>query len=905
MDELLTFVEIDVDRCANVYQTLPCLAPSVGDVTPLGEGYAFQAEEDNDFTVANGATTAGDDYLTLTASGDCQFITPDNLKIDGTKYWIIEIEWERVTNSAFDGTVYYKTAGHTFSASFRKKFDNITGRQKTQIDMSALTEGDDDWTTHDITQVRFDFDQTSGGVVRIYAIKIGKIADETDGFSHKCFNTLKSCQFRPTLTPQTETLRFAMPTMSLPLDIDAIPSIQSISFSPATISLGENLGQRATLTVTFKDHAHPDTGPGGDRYLDSRDYDPYKKGTFWGKFRARYPYLVGRSIRVIRGVVGQALADMDTRYYIIDSFDGPTPDGTFSIMAKDVLKLADDDKSQAPKLSVGFLSANIDDDDTSFTVQPTGAGDLYASSGYINIGGSEICAFTRSGDTFTITRAQFNTTAQEHSAQDRVQECLHYDAESPADILKDLFVNYANIPDDYIPIDRWQDEVDTFLQRSYTALIPDPVGIKTLASELVEQAALALWWDDVHQTIMLRVLRAITKDAQIIDEDFVNAGSVNISEQPDLRISQVWTYYALINPLVDLEETSNYRSVEATVSLQLQSDYGSPAVKQIFSRWIPQFGRSVATQLNSIILGRYQNPPRKIMFQSHGRSSSFIALGAGYNMQFRTLQDEEGGRVTVPIQVTRLDPGMDLYKVEAQEALFLESTETDLSTRTIVIDTDTANFNLRTVHDTLFPVIEDGTDITVVCVIPSGVTVSGKRQDVDSPRYAAFDVGEWPDTPPTIEIRLGGDIRGGGGNAMSSRPGGTAFKTTVPTTIACASSTPKIYGGGGGGGTGSRILGVASTITAGGGGGAGIPGGLGAPGSGSLDGKVGTADAGGQGAHDSRAQGGDGGDPGEAGEDGNPTSNSSSGGLAGYAIDGDSFVTFSDATPDIKGGQVN
>ena len=36
-------------------------------------------------------------------------------------------------------------------------------------------------------------------------------------------------------------------------------------------------------------------------------------------------------------MVGQVIADMDTRHYVTETFDGPDPQGgTFTIVAKDV-----------------------------------------------------------------------------------------------------------------------------------------------------------------------------------------------------------------------------------------------------------------------------------------------------------------------------------------------------------------------------------------------------------------------------------------------------------------------------------------------------------------------------------------------------------------------------------------
>jgi hypothetical protein len=92
------------------------------------------------------------------------------------------------------------------------------------------------------------------------------------------------------------------------------------------MSLGSSLGTRASLTIIFRDHPHSDTGPGGDKYLASRSYDPFSQGTFWGKFRARQPFLRGQALRWITGT-GRPddLADMETRHFIIDRPTGRRP----------------------------------------------------------------------------------------------------------------------------------------------------------------------------------------------------------------------------------------------------------------------------------------------------------------------------------------------------------------------------------------------------------------------------------------------------------------------------------------------------------------------------------------------------------------------------------------------------
>jgi hypothetical protein len=916
MSKAVTFVEIDVDRCSNTFGNSPCAAV-LGVGNDAAYYWNFDTNSNNSFTGFNATLTASASGMTVTQTGaDPDIRSPALLSIDGSKYWLVVMDWERITNGAsFQGALYYSTAGHGETGSFFHSFaDTAVGvRTRTVIDMSALTAGGTDWIASIITQLRFDFDNTALGSFKIHSIRIC-----APGVNYKCYNSLKTCADRVHLAAQTETLRFSMSSQHYPLDIDAVPNMTGISFSPGTISLGGDLGQRATLTVQFLDHPHPDTGPGGDRYLSSRGFDPWTKGTFWSKFRARFPYLQGRILRIYRGYDDQDLADMDIRYYVMDSFDGPTPNGQFTIVAKDILKLADDDKSQAPKISSGFLSADLTNVATSATMQPTGVGALYPASGYVNIGGSEICAFTRSGDVLTLTRGQFNTVAVAHSSQDRVQQCLYYNAQTPANIIYDLLVTYADVPASFINLSQWQTEVNNYLQRSYTALIAEPTGVNKLISELIEQAALAVWWDDSSQKINLSVLRQISTSATTVSEEIVNSGSVTTKEQPDKRLSQIWTYYALINPLVDITDTSNFRSVELALAAQLEADYGTPSVKQIFSRWIPQFGRSIATRLNTLILGRYQVPPRLFSFESFGPISDYLTLGGGYNMQFRTLRDAQGDPITVPFQITRLNPDFQKYQIEAEEALFAPFSQADLNTRIIVIDTSVNDFNLKTVHDQLFPPIVDPTGITVTCIIQSGVIVGNNQalQGVTG-RGVAFTVGAFP-FGTDITIQLDGDIRAGGGygaqsiqNWANGQVGGTGIKTTLAIKIRDTTGR-SIRGGGGGGGSAYSTIGLKRSH--GGGGGAGQlvgPGGFGQAGNDGGSGLPGTLSAGGAGWHDpyGYGYGGDGGAPGQAGTVAfSSTAASGSGfgtpGAAGRSIDGIAFVTYTNLTPTLAGPTV-
>ena len=776
----------------------------------------------------------------------------------------------------------------------------------------------------------------------------------------KCFNSLASCQDRANFANTPITYRFAVSCDYLPRDIECIPNVDSVSLTPGMISLGKDLGTRSSLSITFKDHRHSDAGPAYDKYPETRTYDPYKQGTYWGKFRARNPYMIGRNLRLIRGVLGQALEDMETRHYVIESFSGPSPSNTFTIIAKDVLKLASGDRAQAPRLSNGRLSADINNSTTSATLAPSGIGnEEYPASGYVCIGGKEICSFTRSGNALTLVRGRLGTTADSHSEDDRVQLVLRFSSADPADIISDLLIDYAGVDPAFIPLSTWQAETGTFLQQLYTGTVSEPTAVEDLISELIEQAALAIWWDDIEQLIKLQVLRQILPDARLFDGENIMEGSLSIEDQPNLRISQVWTFFAQRDPTKSLEDEDNYRSSALTLDIDAEANYGVPAIKKIHSRWIPFGGRAVAEKLNALQLGRFKTPPRKITFNLF-RAHDDIQIGNGYRLADWTIQDATGAPLDLDFQVTRLNPRVDMFKVEAEELLF--DAAAGVTDRYIYIDSSTSNINLRTIHDSFYPVptLGDVGAFTVYAIVEEGVTVSSTS--TGSP---ALNVGTWPvGLDIVVEIRgrvVGKDGNGGkggnGGNANSPSanpngaaaanglPGGTAFYTRQAIDLKV--STGEIFGGRGGGGGGGGGGGLRGTgpvyggYGGGGGGGGGSYASVGARGTGGAGPSSGfngddasaagspsggnggdgyafgsqhAGDGGNGGAAGAYGAAGANGQVGSAGDNGPPTTYPplegsggarGLGGAGGKAIDGSSYVTVVEGPGDIRGSQVN
>ena len=634
----------------------------------------------------------------------------------------------------------------------------------------------------------------------------------------KCFNCLATCQDKDNYASETVTARYSKASGALPVEIDAIPSIQDVSLRPQKLELGESIGIRASMTVTFKDHRYPDTGPEGDRYLDDREYEPYTLGTYFGKFRTRYPYTRFNDIRLIRGTSDQPLDQMETRHFIVDSVAGPTSSGTFTITAKDALKLADGDKAQAPLLSDGYLSADISDTATSFTLEPVGIGNLsYPESGTGQIGGKEIVEYTRSGDTVTLgTRGARGTTAQEHDAEDRFQICLTYTGQEVTAIIEDLLVNYAGVPSEYISTGTWLAEDEAYIGRVYTATIGEPTAVKDLINELLRQTASTIWWDDIAKIIRFRVLRQVSSDAALYNDDLIVGGSFSAKDQPDKRVSQVWTFYGQLNPLEDLDDPKNYAVSLRTVNLVSETNFGgAPSIERIYSRWIISSGRNAAERLNNLIISRYSTPPRLLAFQLQRDPDLFQPeIAGGYRVENWTLQDDTGASKTLAAQVVQCNNTDTGHNVLAEEVLYTDTVAPDDPTaRPIRLVDIENNVSLRDKYDALYG--EPDASTTIIVTIEAGAIIGST-----STSLYALRTGLWPEGP-TITINNFGRVQGKGGvggrggsvssngtgaDGNSGNNGGDAM--LVEYDVSIDNTSGDIWSGGGGGGGGGMAGGV-------------------------------------------------------------------------------------------------
>jgi hypothetical protein len=469
----------------------------------------------------------------------------------------------------------------------------------------------------------------------------------------KCFNTYPTCQSRPNFAKTTKTVRFS----SLPLDptVGAIPSIISSDYAPTKIDPGQGLGVRASVTIRLQDHRHNDSGQ--DPYLGSRGYDARDRGTFWPRFIARNRFYQARTLRLLTGYLTESgafdPANFITSTFVIERIDGPDRNGQVTITGKDLLKLADDKRAQVPTATKGTLAADLTATGATFTMTPVDAADAYGPSGTVCID-REIMTFTRAGATFTVTRATDGTTADEHRTGDKVQLCLRYTNTLAHSIIYDLLTVHAGIPATFIDKPAWDAEAAVWLPDTvFSTVLTKPEGITTLLAELAESASLYLWWDERTQKIRLRAIRPAlpTEVRSWNDNEHFLSNSVQLTEKPDDRVSQLWIYYGKADPTEDAKPENFTRvAIHADTDAESPLQYGESRIKTILSRWIPATNPSPAVKLGYAWLSKYRDNPRVLKVQIDAKDAA-AWTGDIVHITSAAIQDATGTPVQVEWQI--------------------------------------------------------------------------------------------------------------------------------------------------------------------------------------------------------------------------------------------------------------
>lgn len=713
----------------------------------------------------------------------------------------------------------------------------------------------------------------------------------------KCFNTNFTCQDKDNYDQSPRTYRFCTPVSPMPIGLDAIPSllsapkIQAVKFNPEG-----GLGLNGSITLNFKDH--PTNDIGNDKYVDERTYIPIQTGTYWGKWRARNPFYNNREIRAYSGylVDGQFdIANFQKRTYVIEKVDAKRGVGT--VIGKDVLKLASDNRAQYPPKSTGELLADIDNVVTSLTLTPAGVGNLeYDASGWIRLS-DEVMSFTRVADVLTVVRSQYTTTATTHTGGDLVQQCKYFN-DRVENIVYELLTVPSNIDPVFINLPDWVIESDDNFPYMFETLLTEPIGVKKLLKELAEMAPHSLNFNEVTQLIELTALKEPPINVNFLNNQENIMGGINPRDMPDLRISEVFVRFGQKDPTKKLDEFNNYSQtyIRNNLASSGPDQYGSEKIKTINSRWINNFNKAAAVDLAAKFGRRFEMTPREIDFQVTAKDSDlWIGDSTGINHpELQLPTGEEGDNIYQIMSVQEAGE----FKYTAMEYVYGEALPDDpeAGINLVIIGGNVNNINLRTIHDLIFAAPDD--DTIVKFVIDNGVEVGSTSISTIS-----IETGSWPALMEPIRLFVKGIAAGRGGDATynaNGEDGGLCLFMDHDVTI---EDVTGILGGGGGGGGGAHA--TVEDKRARGGAGAGIV----------NSSPFGTNEIGGTGDtvdftvgfEPNRIVAGDGGDLGQDGDDGtNPFGTSPTtlytGGTGGAAIDKNGYtLIITNGSGNIKG----
>lgn len=467
-----------------------------------------------------------------------------------------------------------------------------------------------------------------------------------------CYNTRQTCQDKANFD-NSSTLTVKLSNTYVPGQ-EYFHCIERADLAPTIIDPSKGLGIRASIKITIADFPHHDRGI--DPYVANRTYTPADQGTFFSKLVARNRHYIGRAMRVKTGYIDESgIVFFKIRNYVIDNIEGPDANGRYTITAKDILKLADDDRVVAPAHTTGTLDSSITAGASSLTVT-SGTESEYAGEEYIRIGDEIILAPTanRSANVFSnLSRNQFGTEASAHDAGDQVQVCLELSSTNVVDFVRTLLTTHAGIDSSYITTADWDAERDLWYSgTTLNTLITKPEGIASLINDLARQFFFQVWWDEVAQKILFRPIVPPAADTTINaydDDNHFVADSVKAKRDDRRRLTRVLFYYNPITP-IETDDPEDYKSAYIRIFTDEESadEYGDIRQTVIMGRFVDS--ESIAVQTAGRMLSRYVRSPRDLEFIVDAKDAD-LDTGDLIDVNSRRVQGADGANELTRFQV--------------------------------------------------------------------------------------------------------------------------------------------------------------------------------------------------------------------------------------------------------------
>lgn len=511
----------------------------------------------------------------------------------------------------------------------------------------------------------------------------------------KCFQTYETCKARSVYNQNGQLSWYfhrpgdpVPPTAALPdanfVYPPSIPILRSVRTEPTRINLGavregeSPFGMRGTISVTLDDLEFRNQF--GDFYADERTVRGSLGRLLLAWLGEAVPQL---ELYLYTGTGADAsLGDMTIRRYDVTNISPPR-DGSWTISAIDPLARAERKKAQFPPATDLRLQSELDTSTTSISVsgletdvsKPMGNdGFFYGRLGREIIRYSGYTGSAGIWELTEVVRGALGTIAEEHSVDDGLQRCGHYENILYWEMVYDLLVNHTTIPASLIPLAEWTAEGESWLSTLRgTGTFTEPRAVSEVCAEAMRDGMFSIWWDERAQKIPMLALRQPSQPPQTLTERNAIVSSA-IKRTPDDRRTRVTIYYDRRDPTESLEETRNYRQQRIRIDVEAEgADYADGTVRNLI--W---YSPLLRTDLNAILvqasfLLRYRETPRYLELVLADKDSS-LAVGDVIFVESYDVLDTLGNPVTEPWQIIEWEeqePGFS-YRILCQSFILFE-----------------------------------------------------------------------------------------------------------------------------------------------------------------------------------------------------------------------------------------
>jgi hypothetical protein len=434
-------------------------------------------------------------------------------------------------------------------------------------------------------------------------------------------------------------------------------------------------GVSQTCTVVMPDFVWDDAW--GDFYKGLRG--ALAKRMFWAVWTARNQFFGGMELVIYDGYVGDTLAAMRQRLYMLDGVDGPDGSGKVTLRGVSPLMLADAKRSLFPPAMTMTLVEEVALDTMVIRVTTEAETDLSREMGISSYKvlkiGSEMIAYSGYTvvspgvyDVAVLVRGEGATTIATAAVNARVQRVGFFEDVETWRCGQYLLGEWTPVTAARINAAMWEDEGSTYLPIFRSRVYVDvPSPVVGLMGEICQQGMFGVWYDEYAQLVQMRAVRPPRGAVlSLTGATGILADTAVMRREPESLLTRVLVYYGPRDVLkLGAGNEANYLNISGQIETfnEAEQAAGGPRVLQIFARWVQT--EAHAYQIISRILMRYRDVPRFLSVHVSAKDRT-LTIGDVCEVLTREIVTTEGALLPERWEV------ISWREVRAGEVYFLD-----------------------------------------------------------------------------------------------------------------------------------------------------------------------------------------------------------------------------------------